>query len=237
MTSDKAKQPNVASKIEQMAEIRKFNERELERRQILHQNVENKTLLKSFRELRTRLQAQSSNGNYVCMVTSVLAEGGASFTAKNLAAAIALDRTKTAMLIDCNLYAPSADQLLAAEANVGMTDYLDHPGMGVEEIVYPSGVPRLRVIPVGHNRDGGTEKITSVRMKQFIQEVKERYSDRYIIIDAPSAGDYDAETRILAELCDHVVLVVPYGGVQESELKSVVDDIGPRLAGMVFNKK
>lgn len=94
----------------------------------------------------------------------------------------------------------------------------------------------MRVVPVGNNREGGTEKLNSPRMRDFFAEIKNRYADRYVIVDAPSAADYDAEIRILAELCDFVVLVVPYGKVTESQLNASIDKIGVnRLAGIVYN--
>ena len=73
-------------------------------------------------------------------------------------------------------------------------------------------------------------------MREFFAEIKSRYADRYVIVDAPSAADYDAEIRILAELCDFAVLVVPYGKVTRSELNAAIGKIGnERLAGVVYN--
>ena len=185
--------------------------------------------------MRTRLNSHAGGKNFICLVTSMVAGGGATYVGMNLASAICLDRTKTSLFVDSNLYAPSAECLLPVESQLGLTDYLDDASMGVEQIVYASGVPRLRVVPVGNNRDGGTEKITSKRMKSFVAEVKNRYPDRYIIVDSPPVMDYSAETSILADLCDFVVLVVPYARVTETQIKNVIDDLGPRLAGVVFN--
>lgn len=222
-------------RIEQMSEVRHFNKRELDQLKLLYQGVDNENLLKVFRELRTRLNTYADGENYVCMVTSMVAGGGSSYVAMNLASAVALDRTKTSLYIDANLYAPSGEALLPVESQLGLTDYLDDPTMGVEQIVYASGIPRVRVVPVGNNRDGGTEKITSERMQAFMTQAKTRYSDRYVFVDAPPVGDYGAEIRILSELCDFVVLVVPYGKVTSSQIKTVTDSLGDRLAGIVFN--
>lgn len=227
--------PATAS-INKMSEVRSFNRAEHEALKIIHTADEGSEQLKAFRDLRTQLMKRTQWQNFVCMVTSAVS-GGGSHVAANLAATISLDKSKTSLFVDANLYSPFAEALLPVPSQFGLTDYLEDLGTGVEDIVYASGIPRMRVVPVGNNREGGTEKINSPRMHEFFDEIKHRYSDRYIIVDAPSAADYDAETRILAELCDFVLLVVPYGRVTEAELHSSIEKIGKdRLAGVVYNQ-
>jgi len=222
--------------IEHMSEIHRFSKAELDHLKILYQGISNEQRLKVFRDLRTRVYAKASGKNFVCMVTSVVPKGGCSYVVNNLAAAIALDRTRTSMVVDCNYSSPAGDSLVVTDADAGLTDYLDTPSMGVESIVYASGVPRVRVVPVGRNVEGATERLSSKRMYAFLTELKSRYSDRYILIDSPSVGEYSADVRILASMCDFVLLVVPYGKVTESQVKFCIDAIGSkRLAGMVFN--
>jgi protein-tyrosine kinase len=224
-----------ASQIAKMSEVRHFTPAEFDAMKIVHAADEGSVHLKVFRDLRTQLMKQTDWRNFVCLITSA-APGGSSHVAVNLAATISLDKSKTSLLVDANLYSPYAEVLLPVPSQLGLTDYLDDPTTGVEDIVYASGVPRMRVVPVGNNREGGTEKLNSPRMRDFFAEIKTRYADRYIIVDAPSAADYDAEIRILAELCDFVVLVVPYGKVTESQLNASVEKIGrDRLAGIVYN--
>ncbi|WNO08589.1 XRE family transcriptional regulator [Teredinibacter sp. KSP-S5-2] len=227
---------NTDARIERMSEIHRFSQAELDKYKILYQGTSNEQLLKVFRDLRTRVYAKSNGQNFVCMVTSVVPDGGCSYVVNNLAAAIALDKTRTSLVVDCNFYSPSVDSLIVTDAEVGLTDYLDRGDMGIESIVYASGIPRVRVIPAGGNTEGATERLSSKRMQAFLEELKSRYSDRYILIDAPSVGEYSADTRIMASLCDFVILVVPYGKVTEAKIQASIDAIGPkRLAGMVFN--
>jgi ATPases involved in chromosome partitioning len=232
---NKAVAQSSASQIAKMSEVRHFTAAEFDAMKIVHAGDEGSVHLKVFRDLRTQLMKQTDWRNFVCLVTSA-APGGSSHVAVNLAATISLDKSKTSLLVDANLYSPYAETLLPVPSQLGLTDYLDDPTTGVEDIVYASGVPRMRVVPVGNNREGGTEKLNSPRMRDFFAEIKARYADRYIIVDAPSAADYDAEIRILAELCDFVVLVVPYGKVTESQLNASIEKIGrDRLAGIVYN--
>ena len=60
----------------------------------------------------------------------------------------------------------------------------------------------------------------------------------YVIIDAPSVSNYEAEVQILSELCDFVLLVVPSGQITESVLNAHIERIGKEnLAGVVFNER
>ncbi len=222
--------------IEKMSEVHSFSDAELDHLKILRQGMKDEKVLKMFRELRTRLYSHVTGKNFVCMVTSVTDDGGASYVSRNLAAAIALDKTKTSVIVDCNFYEPSAEALLGAEANLGLTDYLSVRDMGVEFVVYASGIPRVRVIPTGGNIEAATERVSSSKMHMFVQELKTRYSDRYVIMDGPSVSEYSADVRLIGGLCDFVVLVVPYGKATDAQIKSAIDTIGhEKLAGIVFN--
>lgn len=222
--------------IAKMSEVHSFSGSDLDNLKILHAGSDNAKVLKAFRELRTQLFDKAAGRNFVCMVTSVCPGGGASYTARNLAAAIALDKAKTSVIVDCNFYSPSVDSLLVAEANLGLTDYLSVQEMGIEFVLYASGIKRLRIVPTGNKVGGATEKLSSSKMVGFIKELKARYPDRYIVIDSPSVGDSSADARILAQLCDFVVVVVPYGKVSQAQVKSSIEMLGSkRVAGTVFN--
>lgn len=225
------------SSVAQMTEVKAFSLQELTDLKIVHSGAGASGPLKAFRDLRTRLMAKKESGNFACLVVSA-EPGGGSHVAANLAAAIALDKTKSSVLVDCNLYAPSVDQYMPGGADVGLTDYLDDVSVSCEDIVYGTGVSRMRAIPVGNNKDGGTEKLSSPRMRQLVEELKGRYVDRYVIIDAPSISNYEAEVQILSEFCDFVLLVVPSGKITESILDAQIERIGKEnLAGVVFNER
>jgi len=219
-----------------MSEIHRFSRSDLDSRKILYQGTAKGELLKTFRDLRTRLYAQQASGNFTCMVTSVAPKGGASFVVKNLAAAIALDKMRTALIVDANFYSPSMGELVVAESDTGLTDYLDNMKLDVSSIVYASGIPRVRVVPSGQNADGAAERLNSDRMQSFLKELKQRYEDRYIILDAPSVSEYTAETRMLANLSDFVILVIPSGKVTVDDVNAAISNLGEsRIALLMFN--
>ncbi len=226
---------NRDSQIKGMREAQLLSPAALDEMKIVHPAMRNRKVLNTFRDLRTKLIYEGGRENFVLLVSSVCPQGGGSFVARNLAAAFALDQMKTALLIDCNLYEPSVHELFGIDAELGLTDYLADDSIDLDEIIYASGVQRLRVIPAGNHCESGTEHFTSVRMKKLMAEVVRRYPDRYIVLDAPSVAA-SADTRILVELCELSLLVVPYGKVMEAEVASGVETLSlTKFAGVVFN--
>jgi Mrp family chromosome partitioning ATPase len=170
-------------------------------------------------------------------VTGASEEAGASFVARNLAAAFALEETKTSLLVDCNIADPQASDLFSDgnESLPGLTDYLDGHEPRVGRIVHETGVPRMRILPVGRSRVGGAEYFTGSRLRTLFQEILGRYPDRYVIVDAPPILGA-ADTRILADICHSVMLVVPYAGATVSQVEAAVGGLPPdRFVGTVLN--
>jgi len=223
------------SEIDRMGEVDQFSAKELERLKLINGQKTNVQTLNIFRELRTQLLRRNHKKNFVCMITSICHGGGTSYVATNMASVFALDKTKTSLLIDANLYAPSLDQLIIGESGVGITDYLSRVGLDIKDVVYATGVPRLRVVPIGDNREGAAEYFSSEKMQHFINEIRSRYIDRYIFIDSPPVTD-SSEARILTEIADMVVLVVPHGGATMDQIETAINVIGKdKLAGLVYN--
>lgn len=228
-------QPRSVQQIRQMAEVELLSTQELEEKKIINPGTTNKALINIFREIRTKLIQASHKKNFVAMVSSIVHGGGATFIGVNLAAAFALDQSKTALIIDCNLYEPTLDKMFNLSPEYGLTDYLEDPTLSVDDIIYASGVQRLRVVPAGSYREAGAEYFSSERMADFIEAIKQRYPDRFIFIDAPPVG-LSAEGRIVAELSDLAVLVAPYGKVTTAQIQAGIDAVGEeKVAGLIFN--
>lgn len=223
-----------------MDEPRVFTDRQLDLLGIVHPRSKDKTMVDAMRQLRTKLYQLQPNKNFSVMVSSVVPEGGGSFVSLNLAATIAFDQAKTSMLVEANLHMPILHKLMklmGKEQAPGLLEYLEQPELGVEHIVNPSGVPRMRVVPLGHHSEISAEHFTSARYRQLMLDIKERYDNRYVIVDGPSMST-SADARILSEICDYTVLVIPYGGVTPGVLDSVIDEIDERkLAGIVINNQ
>ena len=147
-----AQRTSASRSIARMIEPDTLARRQLEERRLIHRDESMRGQSDAFREIRTRLLAMGGEQNFVTMVVPVSAGSGGSFVARNLAAAFAFDEARTALLIDCNLAHPEQHRAFATDGSPGLIDYLDHPAIGIEPILYQTGVPRLRLIPAGKPR-------------------------------------------------------------------------------------
>ncbi len=230
--------PGSESEVGFMQDPRLFSEKQLEQIGVVHPRSKNRVLVDSLRQMRTKLFQLKPDSNFSVMVTSVVPEGGASFISLNLASTITFDREKTSLLIDANVHDPVLHRILKLinlHPQSGLLNYLADPSIGIEAIVSPSGIPRMRIIPIGEREDGDSEYLTSKKMTGFLADVKKRYDNRFIIVDAPCITT-SADARVLADHCDFIVLVAPYGGATPSQIDAAVDEIDERkLAGIVLN--
>lgn len=222
--------------IRRMSEVSRLAFNELENLGIIHPGMRNIQTLNAFRELRTNLyQTAAGRGSVVVLVTSLYPGGGSSYTTMNLGAAIALDESRTSILVDCNIYEPSLHRILPVEPDYGLAEYLEDMSLEIKDVIYATGVRRLRLIPAGRRHQQGTELFTSMRMRRFLQELRTRYRDRHIILDAPSISE-NADARIISELCDFVLLVIPNGRVTAAQIEAGIASLDQeKLLGVIFN--
>ncbi|WP_354622658.1 AAA family ATPase [Psychromonas sp. MME2] len=233
----------IAMKNDSRKQIRNMNDEwlltptELDELKIIYPGCQDDKSINDYRELRTKLLKISNNENFVCMVSGINKGAGTTHIAVNLAASIALDHSKTALIIDCNSYSPALNDYLKETPELGLSNFLEEETDEIEDIIYPSGIRRIRIIPAGVRTEHAAENFSSEKMEQFIAMAKKRYPDRYIILDTPPIGHY-AESQILASICDMAILVVGYGQVSTSQVQMGIDLISSdKLAGIILNNK
>lgn len=225
------------SQISNMVHKKLLSEQELADKRLVYPKMRDKKLLTLYRNLRIKLLAISENKNFTTLITSVVPGGGSSLVAANLAATFAFDEGKTSLLIEGNIHSPSLANLFDLEADSkGLMECMESDSLTVGDILYETGVPRLRLIPGGKVRENSAEYFASGKMKSTFQEIVDKYPERYPIIDAPSVNE-SADARILVDLSDFVVLVVPYGMCSEEDIKNAAKAIGKnKLVGTVLNQ-
>ncbi len=231
------------SRVDSTAAIARMNEpslrdmSELALQRIIYPDMAENSTVQAFREIRTRILQKTKGQNCIIMVTSVTGDSGSSFVATNLGVAFSFDAGKTALLVDCNLRNPGLQKLFPDKVPLGITDYLEKEDLDVADIIHSIGIERLRVIPAGDQREIPSEYFTSIRMKQMLSSIRQRYAERFILIDAPPVSE-TADTQILAELCDYILLVVPYGKVTNGQVEASIKSIdSKKLLGIVFNNE
>lgn len=224
----------ATKEIVRMKEPKLLDAAALAQQRIICLQMDGKEVANAFRELRTKI-LQKTARNCTVVVSACGEDNGNSFVALNLAVAFSLDENKTALLVDCNLRSPSCEGLVGGEGGFGVSDFIKNDQLSVEEIIHPTGIRRLRLVPAGKSHNLVAEFFTSDRFRVLVKGLRERYSDRYIIIDAPPVLK-SADARTLAEIADYVVLVVPYGKVTETQVSAAAKTVGSsKLLGVVFD--
>lgn len=190
-----------------------------------------------FRELRARLQAMATGAGlkyFTTLVVPLTPGSGASFVARNLAAAFTLQERGLALLVDCNLRHPTQHQALGVRSDDGgLFDFLEQPHAAIDQLVRPTGIAGLHLIPAGQRPARPKEYFSSPAMRMLMSGLRQEAC--WVVLDGPPLkGSPDA--RILADLADFIVLVLGYGrDTAESIADAAAMFDAQKFAGVVFN--
>lgn len=190
-----------------------------------------------FRKLKQNLVNLTKKDGFqnTILITSGTAGEGKSVTSTNLAISLAQEFDHTVLLVDADLRRPTCSQLLGLESTYGLSDCLIE-GTDISKAMIKTGVGKLSFLPAGTPMANPGELLASQRMASVLREMKERYSDRYVIIDTPPVLPF-AEARTLSRLADLVVLVVMEGRMSKYELSETMEALsGAHLGGVVYNQ-
>ncbi len=225
----------ASRQLARMSEYEFLDSETLRRKRIVYPEMDDFSIMNSFREIRTRLLQKSENENFVLIVVSIGHEMGTTFTTVNLGAAFSYEGERTALLIDCQPDSKNLGELLGMQDTMGLSDYFSSRDIDVSDIIYPTGVSRMRLIPFGTKGDAGHRFLTSERMKEFLGALKRRHKDRFIFINTPPL-EVSADAAILSEVADYVLVVLPYGKVSKNRLNKAIKSLPPnKIAGVVMN--
>jgi exopolysaccharide/PEP-CTERM locus tyrosine autokinase len=188
-----------------------------------------------FRRLRTHVvKLNVSDPPKTIMVTSATAGEGKTFVAANLAAGIAHDLHFHALLVDCDLHSPSLSQWFGVQNGHGLSDYLVGRGQ-LPELLMKTEMEKLTLLTGGSAQAKPAELIGSRKMEALVKELKSRYNDRYIILDATPLL-VTTEPEVLARLVDGIVIVVRAGVTPRETVKQAIAPLDPKkIMGFVLN--
>ena len=186
--------------------------------------------------LRTHiLRPKDGKIRKVICVTSSAGKEGKTFIATNLAVSIAQSFDPYALLIDADLRRSKVYKIFGLPPDLkGLSSYLQNPE-DVGQYLVKTNVSKLTILPAGPSPDNPSELLTSSKMQELLKEVRDRYPDRYIILDSPPVN-LASETMALVQEADGVILVIRYGFSNKAMVKDAVEKIGKdKIIGVVFN--
>jgi protein-tyrosine kinase len=189
-----------------------------------------------FKILRTNLLFPSSGKSpRTIMVTSTMPDEGKSLISANLAISIAQSIQEHVLLIDCDIRRPRIHTQFGFVDVPGLSEHLSS-GIPISSLLLKTKVDKLSILPGGRPPFNPSELVSSQKMSKLLQEVKYRYSDRFIIIDSPPPK-LTAETSALSRQVDGILLVIEYGRTSREMVSDLVNIIGKeKIIGVVFNK-
>ncbi|KDM90758.1 XrtA-associated tyrosine autokinase [Photobacterium galatheae] len=211
---------------------------------VSHTNeLANATITNEFRLIKQKLfhNAFSSGAQFhqrvnLVMVTSAAYQEGKTFTAVNLALSMASEKDKTVLLVDTDVLKPGVSHMLGIESRVGLIDYLQGKVSHLSEIIYPTSIPNLRIIPAGKPHHLSNELLASNKMERVMNELAHRYPDRMVIFDCPPVLGV-VETITLSKLLGQAVFVVQQDKTRLDDVDVAVSQLNKDMAiGFVMNK-
>lgn len=201
---------------------------------IIYPSMDDAGLLNIYRDLRNKLLRLSSYENFVCLVSAIAPDDDTSLLSLNLGAVVAFDRSRSSLVIDCDAHHGIIDRLVEENDGMGLVDFIENDHEDVGLLICDSGIERLRIIGSGTLTETRTETLESARMRQIILELKSRYDDRFIFINAPSMR-LSSEVQILANVCDMVLFQLTAGTATEQQVADAIEATGAeRVAGIVM---
>ena len=189
-----------------------------------------------FRMLRTKVLKQLRKNNWNSFAITAPTQGaGKSMVAANLAIAMSMEVNQTVLLVDLDLRNPRLHWYFDLDVEQGLRDYLlsDIP---LTDIMVNPGFERLVLLPGKGQTIGSSEILSGPKMKQLIEEIKNRYQSRIIIFDLPPILSTD---DVLASMSyfDAVLLVIEEGRNKPDEVTKALQMLsGTQLLGTVLNK-
>ena len=187
--------------------------------------------------LRTNIMQRTKEKNWnTIMITSVQPGEGKTLTAINLAAAFAKEFNQTVLLVDCDLRRQNVHKYLDYQFDKGIADYLMN-GCALKDhhylAQYREADPDFR----GQNHLQRTELLGSPQMKSLVQELKHRYTDRYVIFDVPPILS-SADAIAFAPLVDCILMVVEEGRTSVKDVQKALEMIpAEKFLGYVLNRR
>jgi protein-tyrosine kinase len=168
------------------------------------------------------------------LVTSAFPGEGKTFVAANLAVSLALSVDEYVLAIDADLRRPRLHKMFGYGNVAGLHELLVG-SKKFDEIIFRSKIRKLSVVPSGRVPRNPTELLSSNMMRDFLQDARNRYKDRFIIIDSPPSH-ITAETKSLAQQVDGIVFVVMARKTPRRDVQKAIENLGEeKILGIVFN--
>jgi len=188
----------------------------------------------AYRALRTALLLSSAHELEVVAVTSAGSGEGKTATSVNLASVMAQLGRRT-LLIDGDLRKPRVHEVFRISNRAGLVNVLAG-GEDPSEVLVPSSVPNLSIIPSGPVPPNPSELLASQRMRDLLDRARKRFD--FVIVDSPPVLAV-TDATIIGSMTDGVVLCLRAGKVLREDARTCRDRLlmtDVKILGAVLNR-
>jgi len=169
-------------------------------------------------------------------VTSALPGEGKTYTAVNLAMSVAMEYNTSVILVDGDVAHPDVPNILGSPAEPGLLELLTNSSLAINDVLVPTNVENLAILPAGAQQGRATELLASAQMHTKLNELAARYADLVIIFDSPPLLP-TTEARELATHMGQIVMVVGADSTQQHAVKLALTAIEKcEIVLMLLNK-
>lgn len=200
--------------------------------------AERSGLSETFKMLRNHVvQRMQADGHRIIAVTSPRPIECKSLTSANLALALAAGLDSSVLLIDGDLANRGLQRLFGLEGAAGLVEYLtqDRP---LHDLLVNPGVERLVFLPAGVRSHRESAELLATRAAHHLmQEVRSRYSDRWIVVDLPALLE-SADAVAFLPYVDTTLFVVEDHRTLHADLEMATQLLAPfNLIGSVLGNR
>lgn len=192
-------------------------------------------IVEAFKTLRSNILFSSLDRNIqTIIVTSANSGEGKTTIASNIAIVMAQTGKKT-IIIDCDLRKPCIHRFFGISNQSGLSSLLIDE-VCLEDIIKDTKEESLKVIPAGIRPPNPSELLSSSKMKDFIEAIKENYD--CIIIDTPPITIV-TDAQILAQYGDGCLLVAAGNETRRNSILMAVElleKVNAKILGVILNK-
>ena len=155
------------------------------------------------------------------LIASANPNEGKTFCAVNLALSLAAEEDHEVLLVDADFAKPSVLSTLGLAGREGFMDALANPDIAVEDLIIPTDVKNLSVLPAGNQTVRDAEYLASDRTVEVLDRLTENAPHRIIIFDSPPVLAA-SPAAVLAQQVGQTVVVVRADKTTENALREAV---------------
>jgi receptor protein-tyrosine kinase len=203
----------------------------------------NSVTYNEFRSIKRKLIPMTHDGEKgpftrnTVMVTSALPSEGKTFTAMNLAIALAAEPNLEVILVDGDVVQSSVSRYFHGENQDGLLELLTGKRERLEDVLHPcADLPRLHVLFGGNRNDAAPELLASRRMAEVCASLSTYFPQGIVIFDMPPVLSA-SEPAAMAAHADHLIMVVAAARAARHQVEAALTEVSrcPSIS-LVFNR-